>query len=138
MEPNKVIDKCTMQTLLLLVLLMLPLLREAHAADAPTNGRAIHVIGSVNADIFVPVEKFPEDGETILANDLDSTGMLQRGREVFLPGGKGANSAVSAALLSAKTFFTGRFGSDSNGRMLLDELQARLVDTSNCKVVPGW
>ena len=69
-------------------MLLLPMLSDAHA-DLPSSSRSIHVIGSVNADIFVPIEKFPEDGETILANDLNSTGMLERGgKEVFLPGGK--------------------------------------------------
>ena len=71
-------------------LLLLLLLGNGNASThSPSSGnRAIHVIGSVNADIFVPIEKFPEDGETILANDLGSTGMLERGKEVFLPGGK--------------------------------------------------
>ena len=71
-------------------LLLLLLLDNGNASthSSSLGNRAIHVIGSVNADIFVPIEKFPEDGETILANDLDSTGMLERGKEVFLPGGK--------------------------------------------------
>ena len=56
----------------------------------------------------------------------------------FLASYKGANSAVSASLLDAKTIFTGRFGSDANGKILLSELQAKSVDTSSCKIVSGW
>ena len=97
----------------------------------------IHVVGSVNADLVVPIEKFPNDGETILATSFND-GLLERRNEYFLPGGKGANSAVFAAVLNAKTFFTGRFGSDANGKMLLEELQTKGVDTSLCKVVSGW
>lgn len=55
------------------------------------------VIGSVNADIYVEVERLPIEGETIAA----------RSGQTF-PGGKGANQAACAARLSYPTFFCGQ------------------------------
>ena len=64
------------------------------------------VVGSINADIVLDVERLPKPGETINARTPNS------GR--VLPGGKGANQAVAAALLGATTDFVGRFGSDAH------------------------
>ena len=46
----------------------------------------ILVIGSLNADLVVRVPRFPQPGETISGDDLQT-----------FPGGKGANQAVAAA-----------------------------------------
>lgn len=51
------------------------------------------VVGSVNADIYVEVERLPIEGETIAA----------RSGQTF-PGGKGANQAACAARLSYPTY----------------------------------
>ncbi len=46
----------------------------------------IIVFGSLNLDMFLPVERLPERGETVLTASYS-----------FAPGGKGANQAVAAA-----------------------------------------
>ncbi len=61
----------------------------------------ITVIGSINADINVYVDRHPNPGETLLGTG----GMVS-------PGGKGANQAVAAALLGADVHFVGAVGSD--------------------------
>lgn len=55
------------------------------------------VVGSVNADIYVEIDRLPIEGETIAATSGQT-----------LPGGKGANQASCAARLSYPTFFCGQ------------------------------
>ncbi|MDQ2876555.1 MAG: PfkB family carbohydrate kinase, partial [Actinomycetota bacterium] len=54
-------------------------------------GRVV-VVGSVNADYVVRISHLPQPGETVGA------GLLS-----VYPGGKGANQAVAAAKLGART-----------------------------------
>ncbi len=84
----------------------------------PTE-RPIVVIGSVNLDIMVQVDKPPSPGETVL-----SRAVARR------PGGKGANQAVAASRMGASVSFIGNIGDDENGEFLLQELQSEGVDTS--------
>ncbi|MEU9336797.1 ribokinase [Streptomyces sp. NPDC048290] len=76
------------------------------------------VVGSANADLVVRVERRPGAGETVLGSDL-----------VVHPGGKGANQAVAAARLGARTALLARVGDDGHGRLLLDAQRAAGVDT---------
>ncbi|SER88404.1 ribokinase [Corynebacterium cystitidis] len=62
----------------------------------------IVVVGSINADLTVQVERHPQPGETLLG----------RGGEVT-PGGKGANQAVAAARLGADVALVGAVGDDA-------------------------
>lgn len=61
------------------------------------NDPPLVVIGSVNADIYVEVERLPEKGETIAASNGQT-----------LPGGKGANQAACAGRLGYPTYFIGQ------------------------------
>lgn len=79
----------------------------------------IVVIGSVNLDFMVQVDKPPSPGETILARTM-----------VRRPGGKGANQAVAASRMGASVSFIGSIGDDDSGEWLLRRLQAEGVDTS--------
>ncbi|MFJ3931335.1 MULTISPECIES: ribokinase [unclassified Streptomyces] len=81
------------------------------------------VIGSANADLVVGVERRPGPGETVLGSELD-----------VHPGGKGANQAVAAARLGARTALLARVGDDAYGRLLLDAQQAAGVDTAGVLV----
>jgi ribokinase len=54
------------------------------------------VVGSINADIVLAVERIPAPGETLGASSLS-----------FFPGGKGANQAAAAARLNYPTYFIG-------------------------------
>ncbi|WP_416520920.1 ribokinase [Streptomyces achromogenes] len=76
------------------------------------------VVGSANADLVIGVERRPAAGETVLGGDL-----------AVHPGGKGANQAVAAARLEARTALLARVGDDGHGRLLLDSLRAAGVDT---------
>ncbi|MFC9159218.1 ribokinase [Streptomyces bauhiniae] len=77
------------------------------------------VVGSANADLVVGVERRPGAGETVLGGDL-----------AVHPGGKGANQAVAAARLSARTALLARVGDDGHGRLLRDSLRSAGVDTA--------
>jgi len=62
----------------------------------------VAVIGSVNLDILVRTLSMPERGETISGDEV-----------YFLPGGKGANQAVSIARLGKKVNFVAKIGKDA-------------------------
>ncbi|OIJ65725.1 ribokinase [Streptomyces mangrovisoli] len=81
-------------------------------------GYDLLVVGSANADLVIGVERRPDPGETVLGSDL-----------AVHPGGKGANQAVAAARLGARTALLARVGDDAHGRLLLDSLRGAGVDT---------
>ena len=81
------------------------------------------VVGSANADLVIGVERRPGPGETVLGSDL-----------AVHPGGKGANQAVAAARLGARTALLARVGDDAHGRLLLDSQRAAGVDTAGVLV----
>src|SRR5688572_3221048 len=87
----------------------------------------IVVVGSLNLDLVARVARLPRPGETALGRDF-----------VQVPGGKGANQAVAAALLGAEVTMIGRVGDDAFGRQLIDALAGSCVQThevavtSNC------
>ncbi|MER5222369.1 ribokinase [Streptomyces flaveus] len=81
------------------------------------------VIGSANADLVIGVERRPGAGETVLGSDL-----------AVHPGGKGANQAVAAARLGARTALLARVGDDGHGRLLLDSMRDAGVDTAGVLV----
>jgi ribokinase len=86
----------------------------------------IAVVGSINLDLVVTVERHPAPGETVMGGDR---------RE--LPGGKGANQAVAAARLGRRVAMVGCVGDDQAGRELLASLAAAGVDGSRVRVVEG-
>lgn len=81
------------------------------------------VVGSANADLVIGVERRPAAGETVLGSDL-----------VVHPGGKGANQAVAAARLGARTALLARVGDDAYGRLLLRSQREAGVDTAGVLV----
>ena len=84
------------------------------------------VVGSVNADLVVRVDRRPAAGETVLGSDL-----------VTHPGGKGANQAVAAARLGGQVAFLGRAGTDGHGDFVREALQGDGVDISHLITTPG-
>jgi ribokinase len=93
------------------------------AAESDTTGESdgfdIVVVGSINLDLALSVDRLPAPGETVLGLGL------QRGG-----GGKGANQAVAAARLGRRVAMVGRVGADDDGRLLSDTLAEEGVDTS--------
>jgi ribokinase len=75
------------------------------------------VLGGLNLDFVVPVEALPRPGETVAGGAL-----------ALHPGGKGANQAVAAARLGARTAMVGRLGADDAGARLRASLAAAGVD----------
>ena len=82
----------------------------------------IIVVGSVNMDLVVRCERLPREGETVFGSDFQ-----------MIPGGKGANQAVAAARLGAKTFMAGRVGQDTFGEQLLGNLREEGIDVDNLR-----
>ncbi|MGW9182899.1 ribokinase [Agromyces sp. NPDC055661] len=83
------------------------------------------VVGSVNLDVMVRVERLPEPGETLLGEPL--------GR---FPGGKGFNQAIAARRAGARTRFCGAVGDDADGRWLRDVALAAGIDVHHLAVAP--
>jgi len=77
-------------------------------------------VGSLNMDLVVQMPEIPKLGETLLG------GVFK-----MIPGGKGANQAVSAARLGAKVFMIGCVGIDTFGEKLITGLSNEGIDISN-------
>lgn len=75
--------------------------------------KKIVVIGSLNMDLVVNVQKMPLVGETILAEELS-----------LVPGGKGANQAFAAGRLGAEVTMLGAVGNDAYGEALCQSLRS--------------
>ena len=88
-------------------------------------GRVI-VVGSVNEDLVVSVERLPAPGETLIG-----------GRFAQHHGGKGGNQAVAAARLGASTSFVGAIGDDAFGAAARTALEADGVDVTGLFTLPG-
>jgi ribokinase len=86
----------------------------------------VFVLGSINQDFVLKVERRPNPGETVTNAEL-STGS----------GGKGANQAAAAARLGASVTFLGRVGDDEFGEPLVQALGEKGIDTSLVKQVSG-
>jgi ribokinase len=83
----------------------------------------IAVVGSINLDLVVGVERHPAPGETVVGGDCRQ-----------LPGGKGANQAVAAARLGSAVAMVGRVGDDVQGAWLRGALAADRVDVRQVRV----
>jgi len=100
--------------------------RSALTGTLPGVPAEIAVVGSLNLDTTVRVERLPAAGETVLAADHFSDS-----------GGKGANQAVAAARLGRSVAMIGMVGPDDAGASLVASLAASGVDTSAVAVAPG-
>jgi ribokinase len=77
----------------------------------------VFVAGSINMDVVATADRHPRIGETVA------------GRQVlYFPGGKGANQAVAAARLGARTTLVGRLGKDAFGAELKTFLRNQGID----------
>jgi len=86
----------------------------------------IVVLGSLNADLVVSVERAPLGGETIAGSGF-----------AVRSGGKGANQAFAAAKLGGSVAMLGRVGDDDYGRILSQGLAEVGVDTRMVRVLNG-
>ena len=89
------------------------------------NRKSILVVGSINMDLVMQVERVPKAGETLLGEHYS-----------YVPGGKGANQAVAAARLGLSVRFVGRVGDDSLGPQLKNNLVREGIDTGFLQIDP--
>lgn len=75
------------------------------------NAPKIIIIGSLNMDLVVTLQRIPQIGETIQGQNIH-----------YIPGGKGANQAVGCARLGADVIMIGAVGTDLFGRQILKQL----------------
>ena len=74
---------------------------------------SVTVVGSLNEDVLVAVDRLPGRGETVIGTSV-----------VLAPGGKGANQAAAAGRLGRGVHMVGRVGADPGG----DRQLAALAD----------
>lgn len=80
----------------------------------------VAVVGSINADMILAVERLPLPGETVLGGKFATAG-----------GGKGANQAVAAARAGAEVTFIARAGDDGLGREAIARFAEEGINTAN-------
>ncbi len=88
------------------------------------NEKKILVIGSVNVDHVLRVNKLPKPGQTVSGN----------GYEIGA-GGKGANQAVACARLGGNTSFIANVGEDLLGSSMVEQFAREGIDTSLIKKI---
>lgn len=90
------------------------------------NSADVVVVGSINADLGLTVDRLPHPGETVPGRG---------GR--FTPGGKGANQALAARLCGARVALIGAVGDDALAEPALSLLRDAGVDLSAVSTQPG-
>ena len=98
---------------------------SAHAAREGGGPRVI-VVGSVNVDLVVAVDRLPAPGETVTGGRFDRH-----------HGGKGGNQAVAAARLGARVAFIGAVGDDAFGAEARAALVADGIDCTGLATLAG-
>ena len=85
----------------------------------------VTVVGSLNEDVLVRVDRLPGRGETVVGGDV-----------VLAPGGKGANQAAAAARLGPGVAMVGRVGDDAAGERQRGALRDVGVDVDAVTTTP--
>jgi ribokinase len=91
------------------------------------SGPRLAVIGSLNADLTLLVDRLPGPGETVLSSAPGTIGF----------GGKGGNQAAAAAAFGADVTMIARVGDDDVGEQIRGDLRTRGVDVSQVRTTPG-
>ena len=86
----------------------------------------ITVIGSLNYDVILKVDRLPYKGETMAVDN-----------STFSAGGKGANQAVQTAKLKTPTYMVGCVGTDASADFLVCTAKQYGVDTRFIRKVEG-
>ena len=84
----------------------------------------ILVVSSANIDFVQRMRRMPYSGETVCESELGYS---------YVPGGKGANSAVAFARMGADCVFQCKLGRDSNAKRLTSFYQREGIDTRYIK-----
>lgn len=89
-----------------------------HEKNNKSLKRKIVVVGSCNTDMVVQADRLPMPGETILGGTFH-----------MVPGGKGANQAITVARLGAQVTFVSKVGYDLFGLQALEKYKAENINT---------
>jgi len=96
-----------------------------HARDTCPMGTVV-VVGSLNVDLVVGLDRMPDPGETVMGRTLDQHA-----------GGKGLNQAVAAARLGAHVEMIGAVGSDDSGAWLRSIVTGEGIGDAAVRTVDG-
>ncbi|MFK0572999.1 ribokinase [Endozoicomonas sp.] len=88
--------------------------------------KQILVLGSINVDHVLQVDRFPKSGQTVTGTSYGT-----------MSGGKGANQAVACARLGGNTHMLASIGQDDFGRDIVQQLSDEGIDTSAIIEVDG-
>ncbi|MFM9925252.1 ribokinase [Variovorax sp. H27-G14] len=97
--------------------------KPSSASNPPPR---IVVLGSLNMDLVLRVPHAPAAGETLQGHSIAT-----------IPGGKGANQAVSCAREGAQVRMIGCVGDDAHGTALRNALEQDGIDTAMLRTVAG-
>src|SRR6056300_49165 len=86
----------------------------------------IAVVGSLNIDLVVGLDRMPQAGETVFGSSLERH-----------PGGKGLNQAVAAARLESEVHMIGAVGDDGSGDWLLDVVRREGIQSDGIATAAG-
>ncbi len=81
--------------------------------------KRVLVVSSANMDFVMPMHRCPVSGQTVLENR----------RYKYIPGGKGANSALALSRLGGDCVFCAKLGMDINGEILKALYDKEGIDT---------
>lgn len=80
----------------------------------------ICILGSINMDMVVSVDKMPLVGETIFSENFK-----------LAHGGKGANQAVASQRLGSEVYMISKVGKDAYGLQILNSLEKENINIAN-------
>ncbi|MBU3218157.1 ribokinase [Clostridium estertheticum] len=78
------------------------------------------ILGSINMDMVVSIDKMPLVGETIFSESFK-----------LAHGGKGANQAVASRRLGAEVYMIGKIGQDSYGSQIVNALEKERINVDS-------
>ena len=82
------------------------------------RNKRILVVSSSNMDLDARLQTVPKGGQTVVGDEYE-----------YVPGGKGANSALTVARLGGDVIFCARLGQDSAGDRLVSVYKDNGIDT---------
>jgi ribokinase len=89
-------------------------------------GSRVVVVGSLNVDLVLGLDRMPNPGETVFAHSMHQH-----------PGGKGLNQAVACARSGAEVSMLGAVGDDASGEWLREVLTDNNINAQNIMTIPG-
>lgn len=92
--------------------------RATIAAPYSRDAHPIVVVGSINIDNYLKMDRLPTTGKSTLTSHFS-----------VYPGGKGFNQAVGAAKLGAPSVLIGAVGSDVDSDLIYSALQQESIDS---------